>query len=99
MARLRFPDEKILERMIDVIFDLSKASKERGIEDGVCGYRSLENWAMAVMIKSKRDGLITDSIVYQTAIQTVMNKVSQKREYVEELMSSLTYQFAAPNNI
>lgn len=99
MARLRFPDEKILERMIDVIFSLSKASKERGIEDGVCGYRSLENWAMAVMIKSKKDGLITDSVVYQTAIQTVMNKVSQKREYVEELMSSLTYQFAAPNNI
>lgn len=99
MTRLHFPDEKILERMIDVIMDLSKASKERGIEDGVCGYRSLENWAMAVMIKSKKDGIITDALVYQTAIQTVMNKVSQKKDFVEELMSSLSYQFAAPNNV
>lgn len=97
MARLSFPDEKILERMIEVIYDISKAAKDRGIEDGVCGYRALENWAMATMIKSrKNNGVITDAIVYTTAIQTVMNKTSQKKEYVEELMSSLTYQFAAP---
>lgn len=97
MARLSFPDEKILERMIEVIYDISNAAKTRGIEDGVCGYRALENWAMAVMIKAKRNnGLITDAIVYQTAISTVMNKASQKKEYVEELMSSLTFQFAAP---
>lgn len=97
MARLSFPDEKILERMIEVIYDISKAAKERSIEDGVCGYRALENWAMATMIKAKRNnGVITDAIVYTTAIQTVMNKTSQKKEYVEELMSSLTYQFAAP---
>ena len=97
MSRLSFPDEKILERMIDVIYDISKAAKDRGIEDGVCGYRALENWAMAAMIKAKRNnGVITDAIVYTTAIQTVMNKTSQKKEYVEELMSSLTFQFAAP---
>lgn len=97
MARLAFPDEKILERMIEVIYDISKAAKDRGIEDGVCGYRALENWAMATMIKARRNnGVITDAIVYTTAIQTVMNKTSQKKEYVEELMSSLTYQFAAP---
>lgn len=83
--------------MIDVIYDISKAAKDRGIEDGVCGYRALENWAMAAMIKAKRNnGVITDAIVYTTAIQTVMNKTSQKKEYVEELMSSLTFQFAAP---
>lgn len=97
MARLSFPDEKILERMIEVIYDISKAAKDRGIEDGVCGYRALENWAMATMIKAKKNnGVISDDIVYSTAIQTVMNKTSQKKEYVEELMSSLTYQFAAP---
>lgn len=99
MARLNFPNEKVLERMIDVIYDISEASHQRGIEDGVCGYRALENWAMAVMVKSMKDGAITDAICYQTAIQTVMNKASQKKEYVDELMSSLTYQFAAPNNI
>ena len=98
ISRLSFPDEKILERMIDVIEDLSRAAKEKGIEDGVCGYRALENWAMAVMIKSMGN-TITDSVCYQTAIQTVMNKVSQKKEYVEELMTCLTYQFAAPNKI
>lgn len=98
MARLNFPDEKILERMIDVIFDISKAAKDKGIEDGVCGYRALENWAMAAMIKSS-GSIITDAICYQTAINTVMNKVSQKKEYVEELMTCLTYQFASPNNI
>lgn len=99
LSRLQFPDEKVLDRMIEVIYDLSKAAKEKGIEDGVCGYRALENWAMAVMIKAMDNGFISDGIVYQTAIQTVMNKVSQKKEYVEELMASLTFQFAAPNNI
>ncbi len=99
MARLNFPEVDILDRMIDVIYAVAEASKERGITDGVCGYRSLENWCMATMIKSKKQGFITDALVYQTAIQCVMNKASQKQEYVDELMSSLTTQFAAPNNI
>lgn len=99
MARLSFPDASILDRMIDVIYAVSEAAKERGITDGVCGYRSLENWCMATMIKSKKQGFISDALVYQTAIQCVMNKASQKQEYVDELMSSLTTQFAAPNNI
>lgn len=99
MARLSFEDEKVLDRMIEVIYAVSEAAKERGINDGVCGYRSLENWCMATMIKSKKQGYISDALVYQTAIQCVMNKASQKQEYVDELMSSLTTQFAAPNNI
>ena len=99
MARLSFPDASVLDRMIDVIYAVSEAAKERGINDGVCGYRSLENWCMATMIKSKKQGFISDALVYQTAIQCVMNKASQKQEYVDELMSSLTTQFAAPNNI
>ena len=54
---------------------------------------------MAAMIRSSDSGYISDDIAFQTAIQTVMNKASQKKEYVEELMSCLTYQFAAPNKI
>lgn len=99
MSRLNFPDVSVLNRMIDVIYDLSAAAKEKDITDGVCGYRALENWCMATMIKAMDTGCITDAIVYQTAINTVMNKVSQHEEYVEELMSCLTCQFAAPNNI
>ena len=98
ISRLGFPDEKILERMVSVITELSSAAKNKGIDDGVCGYRALENWAMALMIKAKfNGGIITDALAYQTAINTVMNKVSQKSDYVEELMSILTYQFASPN--
>lgn len=99
MSRLNFPDESILSRMVDVIYDISNACKEKDISDGVCGYRALENWCMAAMIQSMSTGYISDAIVYKTAIQTVMNKASQKREYVEELMPCLTYQFAAPHNI
>lgn len=99
MARLSFPDTDILDRMIDVIYAVSEAAKAKGINDGVCGYRSLENWCMATMIKSKKQGYISDAIVYQTAMNCVMNKASQKQEYVDELMSSLTTQFSAPNNI
>lgn len=99
MSRLSFPDESILNRMIDAIYAISEAARERGITDGVCGYRSLENWCMATMIKSKKQGFISDNIVYDTAIKCVMNKASQKQEYVDELMSSLTAQFAAPKNI
>lgn len=100
IARTNFPDITILQKMVDVIYHLSAAAKEKDITDGVCGYRSLENWCMAVMIQSKlHGGIITDDICYKTAITTVMNKVSQHVEFVEELMSSLTYYFAAPNNI
>jgi len=99
LSRLNFPDEKILERMIDVIYKLSEAAKKKGITDGVCGYRSLENWCMRVMIKSRNAGFISDELVYTTAIQTVLNKVSQKSEYVEELMQELSCKFAAPKNV
>lgn len=99
MSRLNFPDEKILDRMIQVIYDLNDASKKKGITDGVCGYRSLENWCMSAMIKGKKDSFISDAIVYQSGIQTVLNKTSQKKEYIEELMSCLTCQFSSPNNI
>lgn len=99
ISRLGFPDVTTLNRMIDVIYDISSASKEKDITDGVCGYRSLENWAMAVMIMAMEIGAITDAIVYQTAITTVMNKSSQNEESVQELMSCLTCQFAAPNNV
>lgn len=99
MNRLNFPDEKLLDRMVQVIYALSDASKKKGITDGVCGYRSLENWCMAAMIKGKSNGFISDAICYQTGLQTVMNKVSQKSDYVEELMSCLTCQFASPSNV
>lgn len=99
LSRLNFPEVSVLTRMIDVIYDISSAAKQKDITDGVCGYRALENWAMAVMIMAMDTGAITDAIVYQTAINTVMNKTSQHAEYVEELMSCLTCQFAAPNNI
>ena len=81
------------------MYSISSASREKDITDGVCGYRALENWAMAVMILSKDSGVITDADVYRTAIMTVMNKASQNAEYVQELMTCLTCQFAAPNNI
>ena len=100
LARTHFPDIPTLQKMVDVIYHLSTAAKEKDITDGVCGYRSLENWCMAAMIQSRLNGgKITDDICYKTAIMTVMNKVSQHVEFVEELMSSLTYYFAAPNNI
>ena len=100
LARTHFPDVPTLQKMVDVIYHLSTAAKEKDITDGVCGYRSLENWCMAAMIQSRLNGgKITDDICYKTAIMTVMNKVSQHVEFVEELMSSLTYYFAAPNNI
>lgn len=99
LSRLNFPSVSILNRMVDVIYNISSAAKEKDITDGVCGYRALENWAMAVMITAMDSSTITDAIVYQTAIMTVMNKASQNEEYVQELMSCLTCQFAAPNNI
>lgn len=96
LARLKFPDEGILDRMIEVIYEIEQASKEKEITDGVCGYRSLENWCMCTMILADGNA-ITDAMVYKTGITCVMNKTSQKREYVDELMSCLTVQFAAPN--
>lgn len=76
MNRLHFPNEKILNRMVTVIRDIQEYCRNEEITDGVCGQRELENWAMAIMVDAG-DMDITDELVHDCAIETVINKTSQ----------------------
>ena len=88
LKRTSFPlsHKDYLERMARVIKDIEEYCKSQDITDGVCGFRELENWAMSVMIHSQMDGVeITDDLVSECGQDTVLNKVSQTDEFIEEV--------------
>lgn len=89
--RLNFPlkYKDKLEVMVDTVKNIEVYCKEHDISDGVCGFRELENWAMACLCKSELVGEeLTDDIVGKCGIDTVLNKVSQTDEYIEEVRTA-----------
>lgn len=88
MNRLNFPlkDKDALLRMASVVKDIEVYSRDHDITDGVCGYRELENWAMSILVETELSGEeITDELIAECGIDTVLNKVSQTDEYIEEI--------------
>ena len=88
MKRLKFPDEVILNRMVKVVKDIQRYCRDEDITDGVCGQRELENWAMAVMVDTPEGASITDDIVHDCAIETIINKVSQDPDDAARVMTA-----------
>lgn len=89
--RLNFPNSAMdyLERMAKVVKHIEEYCKDHDITDGVCGLRELENWAMAVLVAVNADGLeLTDELVSLCGEDTVLNKVSQADEYIEEVRTA-----------
>lgn len=92
MKRLNFPNDLILRRMVRVIKNIQTYLKNNEVTDGVCGQRELENWAMAVMVDSQEYGSdvynITDELVHNCAIETVINKSSQDPDDVARVRTA-----------
>lgn len=88
-ARVPFKDMAVLNRMADTIETISKYCKENGIDDGVCGPRELENWAMRVIVKAKisNTDFYDDALIGEAGVVTVLNKSSQNEDDRAEIES------------
>ena len=86
--------DDLLNEMATRIDEISKFLRENDISDGVCGQRSLNNWAMEIMVKCAINGIsnlndfnrdlnLRNQILRQTCQNTVLNKVSQVAEDIE----------------
>lgn len=94
-TRIKFPDMALLQKMADCVENINDFCKDHDITQGVCGQRELENWAMCLMAKKKRiDAMsspdtieegFSDELVREVAQFTVLNKVSQTWEEIEDV--------------
>lgn len=94
MKSTGFPDGIALKAMCKVMFDIQKYCKEKDITDGVCGPRELQNWAKKAMLIQKQDtpelsGSISQISIIQAAFPTLLYKVSQDEESVEEVITAV----------
>lgn len=80
MAISGFTDEKKAKEMAEIISDIGKTMAETGIDDGVCGMRSLIAWMIKTSIGYDP---------YQAALSTVISKTSGDPEARGALLKRL----------
>ena len=88
--RIQFPLKHIdkLDLMANMIKDIEEYCSVHEITDGVCGYRELENWAMAVMCEAEIRGEdINMELIGECGIDTLINKTSQTDEYINDILT------------
>lgn len=80
-------DRKMVMEMCKLGDVISNAMEKEGVDDGVCGMRSLINWAIKA----------TYTNPYEAAIKTLINKVSldskNRNKFMRKLDESWFYQF------
>lgn len=82
-----FYSDKVLMEMAQIIEDITNFCKDKGITDGVCGQRELNNWAMEVMMELEMNGLseATNEILRMTCQTTVLGKASQNADDIMDI--------------
>jgi hypothetical protein len=80
-------DRKLILEMCKLSESIQRAMDKEGIDDGICGMRSLINWAIKA----------TYTNPYDAAIKTMINKTSldekNRRKLQKKLDESYFYQF------
>lgn len=94
MRKTGFPDKSSLSIMYKTMKEMQKYCHEKDITDGICGDRELINWAKKAMLIQKRDpssqeDIITNDSIIKAAFPTVLYKVSQDEESVEEVITAV----------
>lgn len=86
-----FYDKELLKEMAEIVEKITEFCKEKGIEDGVCGQRELNNWAMEIMIDLEDYGLdeASPEIIRETCQHTVLNKVAQNVEDILDVAQGI----------
>ena len=82
-----FYSKDMLKEMAEVIQDINAYCQDKGIDDGVCGQRELNNWAIEIMcdLEDMGETEATSDIIRECAQRTVINKVSQDEEAIAEV--------------
>jgi len=89
-----FPKKEKLVEMANILKEITKYSNDRMIRDGIAGQRSLNNWATKCLILSKVTGReIDDDIIRQAMQSTVIAKISQNTEDIEDVVSGVVNKY------
>ena len=78
-ARTGYADENVLRFMISVVKKIHAYLKEEDLQDGVCGYRELENWVLT--FRAIKD-------IRRAAQIAVLSKAAMDPEEQEHLMKT-----------
>lgn len=82
-----FADKKALKTMVSVVDKIDNYMTENGLMTGVCGMRSLEHWAEALMIWQKRHPgeEIPQKVLRDTGARKVLAKTAQPEDELNEI--------------
>lgn len=98
-AKTGFDDDVLLGRMLNVMKKINVDMSENDITDGIFGLRSLQNWAIAMKVKARRNGVklseLRDEEIHECAELTVLDKLSQNKADKECLVTVFDTQFAS----
>ena len=88
-----FTNRVLLTKMANVLQQLNACCKDKDINDGSLGQRELLNWAMVVIAQAEEEGISLDEvpneIVGDACLITVLGKISQVAENIEEVVDSV----------
>lgn len=82
-----FADKKALKTMVSVVDKIDNYMTENGLMTGVCGMRSLEHWAEALMIWQRRHPgeAIPSKVLRDTGARKVLAKTAQPEDELNEI--------------
>lgn len=87
MKRTGFGDKNVMTRMVDIVDKIDKYMTENGLNTGVCGMRSLEHWAEALMIWQKKHPgeEIPEDVLEKTGARKVLAKTAQPEDELSDI--------------
>lgn len=85
--RTGFSDKKTLKKMVSVVDKIDTYMTENGLMTGVCGMRSLEHWAEALLIwQGRHPGEeIPSKVLRDTGARKVLAKTAQPEDELNEI--------------
>lgn len=83
--------ETLMNKMARTVVEIAQYCKEKGFDDGTCGYREFRNWFYATML--------LEADPFTTAISTVISTATLDLQAQDELKTAvLESSFADPNS-
>lgn len=87
MKRTGFGDKNTMTRMVEIVDKIDEYMTENALTTGVCGMRSLEHWAEALMIWQKKHPgeEIPEDVLEDTGARKVLAKTAQPEDELNEI--------------
>lgn len=99
-AQTGFSDDALLKKMAKTIVDIHEYCREKDITGGVCGPRELLDWAMVTILEAEeRDEKINETSVIAAALETVLEKVAQNEDDIEDVITGVFCKTFSPARV